>query len=180
VSSTFKNLRDQSNKMRLVIALMRHDLRLADNPIINALSYAEVQHFIPLFVCRPLHLDIQGFVKDGGEKKSSTSIARSRVGKFRRCGSLRAQFLVESLWDIKSGLRGLGSDLVIRVGDSSDVLKTMMEGLRKQHEYADMEIWFTKEFASEEVEEEKMIKKMASRQNVACRVFDDESTLIHR
>lgn len=54
--------------MRLVIALMRHDLRLADNPIINALSHAEVQHFIPLFVCRPLHLDIQGFVKDGGEK----------------------------------------------------------------------------------------------------------------
>ena len=40
----------------------------------------------------------------------------------RKMGNLRAQFLLESVLDLKAGLRGVGSDLVVHLGKPEDAI----------------------------------------------------------
>lgn len=51
----------------------------------------------------------------------ASSCAQSEAG-FDRTGPSRARFILESLSDLRSRLRGLGSDLVVRMGRPEDVL----------------------------------------------------------
>lgn len=170
-----------SNPQRTLIYVLRHDLRLADNPVFHAVSSQHPQyitHLLPLFVFNPIQYEISGFVPPSEDAKSPFPEARSRLGKFWRCGPHRVKFLAESLYDLKKDLRASGSDLVIRVGKTEEIVKGIVDALSGTGSHVQA-VWMTKDCAFEETREERAIKKVLP-PNTAFRTFDDESTLIHR
>ena len=87
--------------MKRVIVWFRQDLRLHDNEaLVEALGVAD--EVIPVYV-----FDVRLFR------------GKSIFG-FDRIGIARAQFILESVVDLRERLRARGSDLVIRVGISED------------------------------------------------------------
>ena len=65
-------------------------------------------------------------------------------------GNLRAQFLLESVLDLKAGLRGVGSDLVVHLGKPEDAIpganslgEPLLSFLSCEHQLAaDCTTWF--------------------------------------
>ncbi|KAL5529735.1 hypothetical protein ACEPAG_5720 [Sanghuangporus baumii] len=163
---------------RILIYVLRHDLRLADNPVFTAAAKARDQftHIIPLFVLNPIQYELSGFLRPS--EQSPFPEARSRIGHFWRCGPHRTKFLAESLFDLKKTLQKAGSDLVIRTGETHKVVRSIISALN----CGDSEVkavWMTRDFATEELDEERRICK-ALPSNVSFKVVDDESTLIYR
>ena len=93
-----------------MVSLMwfKQDLRTDDNPALQAaMQHAE---------CVPVYcLDPRWFVPDG----------RGLV----RCGARRAQFLLESLVDLKRSLRLAGSDLLVLTGEPEQLLPALCAAL---------------------------------------------------
>src|SRR3954452_8365809 len=75
--------------MQTAVVLFTRDLRVHDNPALAA-ACANAEQIIPLFVLDP-HL--------------------------QRLSPNRARFLHQSLADLRETLRGLGGDLILRMGD---------------------------------------------------------------
>ena len=96
---------------RRAIVWLRQDLRLHDNEAISmALRMAE--EVIPIYIFD--ERVFQGFSRFGSTK----------TGKFR------AQFIIESVADLRQSLRALGSDLLIRVGLPEQILAQMCQELK--------------------------------------------------
>ncbi|MFB8764569.1 cryptochrome/photolyase family protein [Nocardiopsis alba] len=74
------------------LVLFTQDLRLHDHPALTA-ALEESETVVPLFVLEP--------------------------GLLRRAARNRRAYLTEALADLRSGLRGLGGDLVLRRGDTA-------------------------------------------------------------
>jgi len=86
-----------------VIIWFRQDLRLHDNEALyDALKAGE--QVIPIYV-----FDERVFL-------SNTKFGFPKTGKFR------AQFIIESVHDLRNNLRALGSDLIVRVGKTEDII----------------------------------------------------------
>ena len=91
---------------RRAIVWFRNDLRLHDNEAItNALRMAD--EVIPVYV-----FDERIFM------------GKTRFG-FAKTGKYRAQFILESIEDLKQNLKKIGSDLVVRIGKPEQVLAEM-------------------------------------------------------
>lgn len=108
--------------MQRILIWFRHDLRVHDHePLTRALrSGAQV---IP-FYC----IDPQQF----GE----TSFG------FPKTGAYRAQFLLQALSDLRSSLRSLGSDLVLRHGKPEIIIPLIVKELGIQAVYFHQEVTF--------------------------------------
>ena len=90
-------------KRKSVIIWFRQDLRLHDNEALyDALKAGE--QIIPIYV-----FDERVFL-------SKTKFGFPKTGKFR------AQFIIESVQDLRNNLRALGSDLIVRVGKTEDII----------------------------------------------------------
>lgn len=164
---------------RILIYVLRHDLRLADNPVFHAIaSQQHITHVLPLFVFNPVQYEVSGFLSSSDEFRSPFPEARSRLGKFWRCGPYRAKFLAEALYDLKKDLQASGSDVIIRVGRSEEVVKGIVSALSEAGHVVQA-VWMTKDCAYEEALEERAVKKVLP-PNTNFRVFHDNSTLIHR
>ena len=88
---------------RAIIWLKYNDLRLADHePIVHA--HANFDSVLHLFVFDPIW---HGKTAHGG---------------LPRLGHFRAKFLLETVSDLRASLKSLGSDLIVRCGDSATVL----------------------------------------------------------
>lgn len=162
---------------RVLIYVLRHDLRLADNPVFHAIgAQKQITHLIPLFILNPTQYETSGLLQPS--QRSPYPEARSRLGGFWRCGPHRIKFLAESLFDLKAQLKNVGSDLIIRVGRAGRVVGDIVRELNE--EGAEIHgVWMTRDCATEEMAEERDIKN-AVPNGIQVRVFDDESTLIHR
>lgn len=169
---------------RILLLLLRRDLRLADNPLFHALRSARNQHthVLPVYIFSPQQIEVSGFLLP--DTKSPYEEARSRVGGFWRCGPHRARFVAECLWDLKEGLKKLGSDLVMRVGWGGEVVRGILEEIDKGDGGAKVVgVWITRDHGSEEMSEERGVKswvEKVGKGNIEFRVFEDESYLIHR
>jgi len=86
-----------------IIIWFRQDLRIHDN---EALDYAieRGDEIIPVFV-----FDERVF-------KGKTTYGFAKTGKYR------AKFTIESVEDLRTSLRGLGSDLIVRTGKPEEVI----------------------------------------------------------
>jgi hypothetical protein len=87
---------------KLLVYLMRRDLRVCDNPILHHLGTAKEHgftHLLPVYVFPAHQVEVSGFIDDP-DLKSPYPEARSRIGKFWRCGPHRAKFLAQSVWGI--------------------------------------------------------------------------------
>jgi deoxyribodipyrimidine photo-lyase len=96
---------------RRAIVWFRQDLRLHDNESIST-SLRMADEVIPIYV-----FDERIF-------KSETRFGFPKTGKFR------AQFILESVEDLRQNLRRLGSDLLVRTGKPECVVSDLVRELR--------------------------------------------------
>ena len=176
-----------SSPHRILIYLLRRDLRLVDNPIFHELSRMHSQsqkpftHLIPLYVFPAQQVEVSGFIS--GDASSPYPPARSQTGSFWRCGATRAKFLAESVWDLKQNLEGVGSGMCVRAGMVQDVVKHLMEGIEEDGSGPASKgevtgLWMTEEVAIEEKREERALRKVVEGKGKEFKVWKDEKYFI--
>lgn len=165
---------------KILIYLMRRDLRVGDNPILHSLVDNKdhgFTHLLPLYVFAAQQIEVSGFItEDGG--KSPYPDARSQVGAFWRCGPHRAKFVAQSVWDLKNGLEKIGSGLSIRVGMVDEVVQRLIEGFEQTNESKVSAVWMTSEEGVEEKREERSTKNVCEKAGVDFQLWQDEKYLI--
>lgn len=169
---------------RVLVYLLRRDLRIADNPIIHEISKISQHsqkpftHVLPLYVFPAQQVEVAGFLSSP-DAKSPFPEARSEVGKFWRCGPHRAKFLAESVWDLKGHLEELGSKLMIRVGMTSQVLQDLLDQFKEYDEEASVtHVWMTEEEGVEEKREERELRRVARAAGIDFKLWMDEKYFI--
>jgi deoxyribodipyrimidine photo-lyase len=168
---------------RVLIYLLRRDLRLADNPVfyeickISQQSKRPFTHVLPLYVFPAQQIEVSGFLSPP-DTPSPYPEARSQNGGFWRCGTRRATFLAESVWDLKSSLEGIGSGLTIRVGMVGDVINDLLGGLKKSDTTEVFGLWMTSEEGVEEKREERDVERAIEAEGKEFRLWTDEKYFI--
>ena len=79
---------------------------------------------------------------------------------FLKTGNYRAQFLIESVGDLRSSLQKLGSDLVVRRGLPEEVIPAIAEQLKVDC------VYYSTEATSEEKQVEKKLEQVLSDRNI--------------
>jgi deoxyribodipyrimidine photo-lyase len=121
----------------------RNDLRTGDHEaLVRATRNAEA--VLPVFIIDPRVMSAE---------------ARTVLG-FQKTGIFRAQFILESLHDLRSSLRGLGADLVVRHGKPEDVLPALAE------EFGAQAIYFHEEATDEEIRTEETVESALGKRGV--------------
>jgi len=114
-----------------VLLWFRNDLRLHDHqPLYEALK--QKQPIVPLYCVDPRQFGKTSF-------------------GFPKTGAYRAQFLLESLADLRQSLRQLGSDLVIRKGHPEEVIPALTQELEVSV------VYWHEEVTAEEVAVEELL-----------------------
>ncbi len=169
---------------RVLIYLLRRDLRLSDNPIFHEIHQLSQQstklftHVLPLYVFSAQQMEVSGFLSERGAP-SPFPEARSEVGGFWRCGVHRSKFLAESVWDLKSELERVGGGLVIRVGLVGQVVEDVLEHFKREKgsDYVSA-VWMTGEEGVEEKREERDVRVAAEKAGVDFKLWLDEKYFI--
>lgn len=169
---------------RILIYILRRDLRLADNPIFQSLLISSQQshhpytHLIPLYVFSAQQLEVSGFLSSPSTP-SPYPEARSAVAGFWRCGPHRAKYLAETVWDLKKSLEGVKSGLEVRVGMVGDVLSDVLKKYKEMREGGEVvDVWMTGEEGVEEKREENEVRRVAEEFNVGFKLWQDEKYFI--
>ena len=168
---------------RILIYLLRRDLRLGDNPIFHEISKLSQQsqrpftHLLPVYIFPAQQVEVSGFLSSP-EERSPFPEARSETGGFWRCGPLRAKFLAESVWDLKSDLEHVGSGLTVRVGMTGQVVADLLQHFKKQPDAEIYGVWMTSEEGVEEKQEEHDVRKAAEVTGTDFRIWNDEKYFV--
>ena len=163
---------------RVLIYLLRRDLRVVDNPIFHDIAKVAQQsqhlftHVLPVYVFAAQQIEVSGFLSSDSER-SPFPEARSQAGGFWRCGPHRAKFLAESVWDVKKRLANVGSGLEIRVGMVGQVIKELLDAF-KQDNTEVAAVWMTEEEGVEEKREEKDVRKAVEGTQTEFKLWTDE------
>ena len=163
---------------RVLIYLLRRDLRFTDNPILNDVSKTFQQsqhpytHFLPVYVFAAQQIEVSGFLSSDTDRCPFPE-ARSNAAGFWRCGPHRSKFIAESVWDLKQSLENIGCGLEIRVGMTGQVIQDLLEGFKKENTKV-MGVWMTDEEGVEEKREERDVKKAAEGAGTQFKLWTDE------
>lgn len=111
---------------KTILVWFRNDLRIHDNEILLEAA-RKADKILPVYCFDPYYFKIS---PDGTPKT----------------GALRAQFLLESVADLRKNLQALGGELIIRVGSPAEVLPQLAE------QYAVNEVYHHREVAYEETD----------------------------
>ena len=167
---------------RILIYLLRRDLRLSDNPIFNEISKTFQQsqhpytHLLPVYIFAAQQIEVSGFLTSASDR-SPFPEARSNAAGFWRCGPHRATFLAESAWDLKQSLDRAGSGLEIRVGMAGQVIKELLDAYKSEStEVAG--VWMTDEEGVEEKREERDVRRAAEGAGADFKLWTDEKYYI--
>ena len=167
---------------RVLIYLLRRDLRLSDNPIFNEIAKTFQQsqhpytHLLPVYVFAAQQIEVSGFLSSDSER-SPFPEARSGAAGFWRCGPHRATFLAESVWDLKKSLGKVGCGLEVRVGLAGQVIKDLLEAFKTQNTEV-VGVWMTNEEGVEEKKEERDVREAAQNANTEFKLWTDEKYFI--
>ncbi|KAK0382431.1 DASH family cryptochrome [Colletotrichum limetticola] len=162
----------------ILIYLLRHDLRIADNPILHHLVTASdhgFTHVLPVYVFPAHQIEISGLLREGS--KSPYPEARSEIGKFWRCGPHRTKFIAQSVWNVKESLEGVGSGLALRAGRFGDVVGDLLQGFADKRQKVGA-VWMVEEEAIEEKKDEKAVAKACEKHGVEFKTWLDEKYFI--
>ena len=169
---------------RILVYLLRRDLRFADNPIFYEIikshqqSHHSYTHLLPIYVFAAQQIEVSGFLSSPNEK-SPYPEARSQVGGFWRCGEHRAKFLTESVFDLKKTLGGAGNGLEVRVGMLGDVLRSVLEGYDEHKGKGEVAaVWMTSEEGVEERREERDVQQITEEHGKEFKLWQDEKYFI--
>jgi len=172
-----------SSVQKVLVYLLRRDLRLADNPIfheisrLNAQSQKPFTHVLPIYVFPAQQIEVSGFLA-AGQTQSPYPQARGQVGGFWRCGKLRAKFIAESVWDVKTDLQKISSDLVIRAGTIKDAVKSVLDEYRNRDDAEVYGLWMTSEEGWEEKIEEEEVKDLLHEEQKEFKLWTDEKYFV--
>ncbi|EXJ86439.1 hypothetical protein A1O3_03390 [Capronia epimyces CBS 606.96] len=169
---------------RVLLYLMRRDLRLCDNPIFHELhnlskqSPAPFTHVLPVYIFPAQQVEVSGFLADV-KSKSPFPEARSAVARFWRCGPHRARFLAESVWEMKQELEKMGSGLLIRVGLLGQVVQDVLDQFEREKGRASVTaVWMTMEEGVEEKREEGEVQSLLEGAGIDFKLWLDEKYFI--
>lgn len=144
-----------TSKPRVLIYILRRDIRLSDNPIFHHASLLSSSnndisrspasraredslitnddtpiftHLLPVYVFPAEQVEVSGFLADSSQQCPYPE-ARSRIAHLWRTGPHRANFMAEGVWDLKERLErlGCGSGLTLRVGSTPDVVRHILD-----------------------------------------------------
>jgi deoxyribodipyrimidine photo-lyase len=119
--------------MKTKLVWFRNDLRLHDNePLLSAINRSE--QIIPLYI-----FDIRQF-------------QITRFG-FKKTGSFRTQFLLESVQNLRDNLKEIGGNLIVRIGLPEQIIPELCK------QYNVVSVYFNKEVAPEEIQVENNVEK---------------------
>ncbi|GAM89678.1 hypothetical protein ANO11243_077170 [Dothideomycetidae sp. 11243] len=173
-----------SGTERVLIYVLRRDLRLADNPIFTEVSKLSQQsqrpftHFLPVYIFPANQIEVSGFLASP-DKRSPYPEARSQVGGFWRCSTHRAQFVAESVWELKEGLGKVQSGLILRVGTVKDAVQSLLQAFADRKGSAEVSaIWMTAEEGVEEKREERDVKKLCGEFKLDFKLWTDEKYFV--
>ncbi|CAN6177245.1 unnamed protein product [Urochloa humidicola] len=119
----------------VAVVWFRNDLRIIDNEALVR-AWAASEAVLPVFCVDPR-------VFEGS----------THYFGFPKTGALRAQFLIESLGDLKQNLRKTGLDLLVRHGKPEEILPSIAKAVSAHTVYAH------KETCSEELLVERLVRK---------------------
>lgn len=162
------------NKGKVLVYLVRRDLRVADNPVLHHLTTTHdhgYTHLLPIYIFDPRQVEISGFLING--ESSPYPEARSAVGGYWRTGPHRAKFIAQSVWDLKQSLEQLNSGLLLRFGHPGDVVKQVIQSLKAKSQDVGG-VYMTEEKSSEEIEEQRAVKSVCDEESVDFKLWQDE------
>uniref|UniRef100_A0A6M2EG38 Photolyase/cryptochrome alpha/beta domain-containing protein n=1 Tax=Populus davidiana TaxID=266767 RepID=A0A6M2EG38_9ROSI len=137
---------------RACIVWFRNDLRVHDNECLNSANNDSMS-VLPVYCFDP---------RDYGKSSSG----------FDKTGPYRANFLIESVSDLRKNLQARGSDLVVRVGRPETVLVELAKAIGADAVYAHREV------SHDEVKAEEKIEELMKDEGVEVKYFWG-STLYH-
>jgi deoxyribodipyrimidine photo-lyase len=135
-----------------IIYWFRNDLRLQDNEALFS-AVESAKEVVPVYVFDPRQFE------------------NTRFG-FRRTGALRAQFLIDSVTDLRNNLQKKGGNLLIRIGDPEKVVSQLAEEYNAEYVYT------SKEIAPQETRVESLLSKNLKLINIDIKLFWMD-TLVH-
>jgi deoxyribodipyrimidine photo-lyase len=192
---------------RILLYILRRDVRLSDNPIFHAASHqvkrpksprrsdrrnrgesltsehggANFTHLLPVYVFPSNQIEISGFLSSPSDQ-SPYPEARSQVAKVWRTGPHRAKFIAEGVWDLKTKLEGLGcgSGLEMRVGRIGDIVSSILAWYSQDrgNKGEITGVWMTDDDGTEEKNDEKIVRRIAEEHKVDFKVWNDEKYYI--
>lgn len=158
----------------VLIYVLRHDLRLQDNPVLHHLASKDDHGFtylVVLYVFQAQQIEVSGFISDGSACPYPE--ARSIVSKVWRTGPHRAKFIVQSVWNLKESLESVGSNLLIRAGNPSDIIEDMVEGFSQKELHVGA-VWMTSEEGVEERRDQRAISAICQKHGAEFKLWTDE------
>jgi deoxyribodipyrimidine photo-lyase len=120
--------------MKTAIVWFKTDLRLEDNETLVR-AIAQSDQIIPVYCFDNSHFEISSY-------------------GFKKTGNLRAQFLLESLKDLDSNLRKLGSGLLILKGNPEIEIAKIAQEYKTQKVFAKREVAFEEKQTEKKVQDE--------------------------
>ena len=121
---------DMSEKTILI--WFRNDLRIHDNEILLE-AIRKADRVLPVYCFDPYYF-----------QKSAEDIPKT--------GPLRARFLLESVANLRENLRAVGGELIIRIGNPTEILPQLAEEYRVNEVYHHREVAYEETDISEQVE----------------------------
>ncbi|QEM14000.1 DASH family cryptochrome [Mucilaginibacter rubeus] len=117
---------------RTILVWFRNDLRIHDNEILLE-AVRKADKVLPVYCFDPYYFQ-------------PTSSGAPKTGSFR------ARFLLEAVADLRKNLQGFGAELMIRIGNPSDVIPQLAEEYHVNEVYHHREVAYEETNISEEVE----------------------------
>ncbi|GAA5877312.1 hypothetical protein JCM16303_006240 [Sporobolomyces ruberrimus] len=160
---------------KVTLTLHRGDLRVHDNVLVSTAhdQRSDATHVLPIYVFDERFLELSGFP---GYKREGPP-AKTRVCGFWRTSAFRAKFINEGVYDLKKNLRSHGSDLLVRWGKLENIVEAVVKQLKENGDEV-KDVYFQKEFYSEELVIERKLKKILAAQKVKLQFFD-QAPLVH-
>ncbi|KAF2655787.1 cryptochrome [Lophiostoma macrostomum CBS 122681] len=146
-----------ATRPRILLYILRRDIRLSDNPIFHHASLfaptnnntttskpsesrdredsvlsdrfsQDYTHLLPVYIFPANQVEVSGFLRNSSDS-SPYPEARSQLAKVWRTGPHRAKFIADGLWNLKETLEGLscGSSLEVRVGLVAEVVEHILD-----------------------------------------------------
>ncbi|KAF8706119.1 DNA photolyase, partial [Rhizoctonia solani] len=163
-------------RRRIAIALLRNDLRVSDNPVLYAARDAPgTTHLLPLFVFDERQVELSGVP---GFKEVHRPEDEPLVDAKTPDQETAASFLAQSVFDVKSQLKSVGSDLAIYLGRPENVVPHLVSGLQERGDTIEG-VWLQQEVPSEEVTVENRLSRALRKLKTTLHLDAGARTLVH-
>ncbi|KAL7748793.1 hypothetical protein RI367_005706 [Sorochytrium milnesiophthora] len=140
---------------RLVICLLRNDLRVVDNALLAAAqAHSACSHVLPLHVLDDRQCDAWGWLK--GDLSGVQGPKTWHFG-MPKMGLPRSRFILQTLADLKRNLQKCGSDLMVVPGKPEHVVAALVKSLRQAAVSVDA-VYMQQEYTYEETQVEKAVQ----------------------